>query len=495
MERLTILVFPKPENGVRLQATLGGKNSRGLPMGVVRKMFQNGDIMRIIIVGCGKVGYTLVEQLSKEDHDLVVIDENSEKIAKVTDDLDAMGVVGNGVSHNTLMEAGIMDTDLLIAVTDSDEQNLLCCLIAKKTGHCKIIARVRNPIYNSEINFLQKEFGLALIINPEYATAVEMARIFQFPSAIKIDSLANGKVELLHFKVAKGSRLDGEKVINIRNSINSNILVSAVTRNDKVIIPNGDFVFQENDKVSIVGVRHDTVDFFKKIGMMTNQIHNALIAGGGKISYYLAKSLINAGIKVTIIELKRERCEELSELLPKARIICGDVTDRHILEEEGFIKAESFAALTGLDEENILVSLYAKGVSKAKIFTKINRINFVTIINNLNLDSIVNPRLIMADYIVRYVRSLKNSENSNVENLYKLEDGKTEVLEFKIKEKSEVTDVPLQELNIKNNILICSIYRDGKIIIPSGQDMIKVNDAVVVVLAGHRISDIKEILV
>lgn len=450
--------------------------------------------MRIIIVGCGKVGYTLVDQLSKEEHDIMVIDEDASQIDAVKEDLDAMGIVGNGVSYQTLMEAGIMETDLLVAVTGSDEQNLLCCLIAKKTGHCETIARVRNPVYGSEIAFLKKEFGLAMIINPEYETAIEMARIFQFPSAIKIDTFTNGKVELLHFRITKDSLLNGEKIINIRNRFNSNILISAVSRNDVLMIPNGDFELQENDTVSIVGMRHDAMEFSRKIGMMSNRIRNAIIAGGGKISYYLADSLIKAGIDVSIIELDRNRCEQLTEMLPEATIIHGDATDQRLLEQEGLPKAKGFAALTGLDEENILVSLYAKGISKAKIITKINRISFATVINNLNLDCVINPCIIMTDSILRYVRSLKNSENSDVENLYKLEDGKAEALEFTIKEKSSITDVPIQNLKIKKNTLICSIYRDGKIIIPSGQDVIKVNDSVVVVLADYKISDIKGIL-
>ncbi len=450
--------------------------------------------MRIIIVGCGKVGCTLVDQLSREDHDIVVIDENPSQLDIVNEDLDAMAVVGNGVSYQTLIEAGITETDLLIAVTGSDEQNLLCCLIAKKAGHCQTIARVRNPVYNNEINFLKKEFGLAMIINPEFETAIEMARIFQFPSAIKIDSFANGHVELLHFRITKDSPLNGERMLMIRSKYNNNILVSSVLRGDELMIPNGDFIFRENDTVSIVGMRQDAISFFRKIGMMTNRIHNAMIAGGGKISFYLAKSLLKAGIDVTIIEMDRDRCEKLTELLPKATIICGDATDQRVLEQEGLDKAEGFAALTGLDEENILVSLYTKGASKAKIITKINRINFSSVIHALNLDCVVNPRIIMADHITRYVRSLKNSENSGVENLYRMEDGKAEALEFIIKEKSKITDIPLQELHIKKNTLICSIYRDGRIIIPSGQDTIQVNDAVVVVLADYCVSDIREIL-
>lgn len=450
--------------------------------------------MDIIVVGCGKVGFTIVEQLSNEGHNIVAIDERPECIDKVKEELDVMGITGNGVSYQVLMEAGIATTDLLISVTGSDEQNLLCCLIAKKTGKCQTIARVRNPVYSKEIEFFKNEFGLAMIINPEYATADEISRIFQFPSAIKIDPFAGGKVEMLHFRITKNSRLNGEQVNSIRTHINKNILIAAVDRNDHIIIPNGDFTFQENDTVSIIGKRREAVDFFKKCGLITNPIKSAMIAGGGKISYYLARNLLRAGVNVTIIEIDQKRCEELAELLPKATIICGDATDQCVLEQEGLLKTQGFAVLTGLDEENILVTLYARNNSDAKIITKINRINFTSVINELHLDCVVNPRIIMADHIIRYVRSSKKSDESNVENLYKMKEGKAEALEFIIKERSAITDIPLKELQIKDNILICSIYRNGEIIIPSGQDTIQVGDSVVIIVANKRISNIREIL-
>ncbi len=451
--------------------------------------------MRIIIVGCGKLGHTLVEQLSQEEHDLVVIDEDARQLQSIKDELDVMSVVGNGVSHSTLVEAGVNQAHLLIAVTGSDEQNLLCCLMAKKSGRCKTIARVRNPIYLNDTAFIKKELGLAMVINPEYETAREIAHLFQFPSAMKIDRFANGNVELLHFRVAKDSVLNGKKIIDIRSNISPEIIVCSVMRDDVVYIPNGDFVVKENDKLAVVGKRRDSIEFFKKLGLLKGSIRNAIIAGGGKISYYLASALIHSGIDVTIIEMDRMRCEQLAELLPKATIICGDATDQNVLEEEGLQDAQGFVALTGLDEENIFVSLYARGVSDAKIITKINRINFMSVINQLDLDCIVSPRVIMSDYITRYVRSFNNSEDSNVERLYKLDDdGRVEALEFFIKEKSDITDTPLKHLKIRKNTLICSIYRNGQIIIPTGDDTIQVHDSVIVVLADYRISDIKEIL-
>lgn len=450
--------------------------------------------MNIIIVGCGKVGYTLAEQLANEDHNIVVIDEKVEKVQYITDHLDAMGVVGNGVNHKTLIEAGIATADLLVAVTGDDEKNLLSCVIAKKTGHCQTIARVRNPIYTSEMEFLKKELGLAMIINPELIAAREIARIFQLPSAIRVDSFAKGHVELLHFKVSENSPLINMKLMNLPPMLRKDVLICTAIRGEEVIIPNGEFVFKENDIIAVAAQRRNAIEFFRQIGIMKKRVGNAIIAGGGKISYYLAKSLIDSGIPTTIIEIEPARCEQLSDSLPGATIICGDATDEDILAEEGLDHAQGFAALTGVDEENILLSLYANKVSKAKTVTKINRVTFNSVIDELNLGSIIYPRVTTADYILKYVRSTNNSKNSNVEKLYKLANGKAEALEFMIKEDSALVDIPLQNLHFRKNTLIGCIYRQGKVILPSGQDVIKAGDSVLVVLSGYRISDIQEIL-
>ncbi len=451
--------------------------------------------MQIIIVGCGKVGYTLVEQLSGEDHNIVVVDVKEERVRAITDELDAMGVIGNGTSFQTLLEAGIKHADLLIAVTNSDEQNLLCCVIAKKAGNCKTIARVRNPIYNTELEFLRKELGLAMIINPELASASEIARIFQFPSATKIDTFAKGRIEMIHFKVTEDCKLNNYGLIHIRTTLKCEVLVCTVTRGDKVIIPRGDFIFKEGDIVAIVTTPANANDFFRKIGINIGRIHTAMIVGGGTIAYYLAKRLLAVGTEVKIIEMDPKRCEILSELLPKATIICGNGIDQNLLIEEGINHVQGFAALTGLDEENILLSLHAKKASKAKVVTKINRISFNSVLDDLELDSITYPRLLTADSITKYARSMNESLHSNVENLYKLQDGKVEALEFYIKEENpRITNIPLLKLPIKKNILICCINRHNNIIIPGGQDVILPGDSVVVVLTEERINDITDIL-
>ena len=451
--------------------------------------------MQIIIVGCGKVGYTLVEQLSREDHNIVVIDIKEERVRSITDELDAMGIIGNGASYQTLLEAGIKQTDLLIAVTNSDEQNLLCCVIAKKAGNCKTIARVRNPIYHDELEFLRKELGLAMIINPEMASAAEIARIFQFPSAVKIDTFAKGRIETIHFRVTGECKLNNYKLMHIRTTLKCEVLVCTVTRGEKVFIPRGDFIFEEGDMVSIVAAPAKANEFFRKIGINIGRIHSAMIVGGGTIAYYLARRLLAVGIDTKIIESDMARCEQLSELLPKATVINGSGIDLNLLMQEGLDTVQGFAALTGLDEENILLSLHAKKASKAKVVTKINRITFNSVLEDLKLDSITYPRLLTADSIIKYARSMNASLNSNVENLYKLQDGKVEALEFLVKEDNpRLTNIPLMNLPIKKNILVCCINRHNHIIIPGGQDVIKPGDSVVVVLTNERLQDITDIL-
>lgn len=453
-----------------------------------------GLYMKIIIVGCGKVGYTLANQLSDENHDVTVLDRRAETIGAVINDFDVMGVVGNGTSYSSLLEAGIEETDLLIAVTDSDEQNLLCCLIAKKAGDCKTIARVRNPIYSKEIEFFKQEFGLAMVINPEMAAASEISRIFRFPSAIKIDTFMKGFVEMLRFRLAPGCVLCGKPLTYIHTTLRSDVLVCMVKRQGTVTIPTGNFILEEHDIVTVMASPKKSVEFFRKIGLQINRVHSTLLIGGGKIAYYLAKLLLESGIQVRIVERDRARCEELSDLLPKASIICGDGTDQSILEEEGIDQVEGVAALTDIDEENILLSLYTKSKSKAKVVTKINRITFDQIINDLDLDSIIYPKLITADYIIQYARSMQASLGSNMENMYTLDDNNAEAQEYRITAPSAVVGVPLKDLKIKKNILVCCIVRDKKVITPSGQDEIQVGDTVIIVLTHQRIKDIVEIL-
>ena len=450
--------------------------------------------MEIIIVGCGKVGSSLAEQLDAEGHDLTLIDTNPDILNELTNTLDVRTIVGHGASYSVLMEAGIETADLLIAVTASDELNLLCCLTAKKAGNSKTIARVRNPIYGKELNFFKEELGLAMIINPELATATEIARILRFPSAIKIDTFAKGRVEILEFVVPKNSKLNNLRLSDLRSKFKCDLLICSIQRGDDVITPIGTTMLYEHDIVSMVAPPKEAAEFFKKAGIMTNPVKNTLIVGGGKIAYYLAYQLIHMGIKVKIIEQNKEKCEELSELLPEAMIIWGDGTDQNMLLSEGLESVDSFVSLTNLDEENIMLSLYALNKSQAKVITKVKRQNFDVIINKLDLGSIVYPKFITSDRILQYVRAMQNSMGSNVETLYKIVGNKVEALEFRVNDSSPVIGIPLQDLNIRKNILITCINRNGKIIIPKGSDWIEAGDTVIVTTTTTGLTDLAKIL-
>lgn len=450
--------------------------------------------MKIIIVGCGKIGSTLAEQLSYEEHDLVVIDTNPQKIQELSESVDVMGVTGNGSSISVLSDAGIEDAHLLVAVTGSDELNLLCCVVAKKVSKCKTIARVRNPIYNKERNFIRKSLGISMIINPELAAAMEISRLLRFPSAIKLDTFSKGRVELLKFKLLPEFGLSGMSIMQIIDKLKSDILICGVEREGNMYIPSGNFVLHDGDLISIVASPKNSSIFFKKIGVKTHQVKNTLIVGGGTLGYYLASQLLDLKIKVRIVEAKMSRCEELSELLPDATIICGDGTDKKLLLEEGLTQTESFVTLTSMDEENILLTLFAKKISSAKLITKVNRIAFDDIIEGLDLGSVIYPKYITADYILQYVRAMENSLSSNVETLYHILDGQAEALEFSVKETSAVTNIPLCDLNLKDNLLIACINRGGIIRIPRGQDTIQPGDSVIVVTTVCGLNDLKDIL-
>ncbi len=451
--------------------------------------------MKIIIVGCGKVGLTLAEQLNNEGHDITVIDKDGAKLRTVTDNVDVMGVEGNGAIYQVQMEAGIKDTDLLIATTDSDELNMLCCLIAKKAGNCHTIARIRNPEYSNEIRYIAEELNLSMSINPELAAATEISRLLKFPSAIKIDTFAKGRVELMKFIIPEGSALNDLKVFEVAPKFHCKILICAVERGSEVIIPTGGFMLKAGDRISFVGAQNEVSEFIRQIGLAKNNtIKTAMFVGGGKITYYLAKMLENTRIKIKIIEQDFERCKELSEELPKAMIIHGDGSDQQLLLEEGIGQTDAFAALTGFDEENIMLSLYASSLSKGKMITKINRVAFEEVVQRLDLGSVIYPKMITADIIIRYVRAMQNSMGSNVEALYKIAGKKAEAMEFRVGKDTGVTGVSLEKLSFKSNLLIACINRNGKIIIPGGKDTIETGDTVVVVTTHSGLNDLKDIL-
>ncbi len=450
--------------------------------------------MKIIILGCGKVGTAIAEQLVREGHEITLIDNKAYAINNITNTLDVLGVVGNGASHSVQLSAGIETADLFIAVTGSDELNLLCCLIAKKAGNCHTIARVRNPQYNSEIDFIKEEMGLSMIINPEHETATDIARLIRLPSAIKIDVFAKGKVELLQVHIPKVSVLNNMQIKNIPTHLRCNILVCAVERGEQVFIPSGNFVLQSGDNISIVATPKNAIEFFHKIGINTPPIKNVMLVGGGNISIYLAKKFIEMGVKVKIIEQVLERCEQLSEMLPEALIIHSNASDNNVLLEEGIEHMDAFVSLTNLDEENILLSLYAQKNSQAKVFTKITRLTYDEIIADMPLGTIVKPKLITADRIVQLVRVIQNPKGSNVETFYKIIDNKAEALEFRVRSNSKLVGIPLSKLEIKEDFLLCCINRKHKIIIPNGQASLQVGDSVIIVTTKTGLNDLNDIL-
>lgn len=462
-------------------------------------MFEKEDVpsiqgLKIIIIGCGKVGRTLVEQLSQEGHDITIIDKNRERISQLANLYDVMGLVGNGASYNIQKEAGIGNADLIIAVTGSDELNLLCCTIATQVGNCAAIARVRTPDYSQEAEYLREKLGLALIINPEYEAARDMARILYLPSSLEVTGFAHGQAELIKYAIPENSPMDGIAIKDLSHKLKANILIGAIERDDDVFIPSGDFILKKGDKLSFVGAHKQAKEFFSHLGLNSHSVKNTMIIGGGKAAYYLAKELLSRGIKVKIIENDFNRCEELSILLPEAIIINGDATDQTLLREEGIETTQSFVPLTGIDEENIMLTLYAKQVSKAKVITKINRITFTNVINSLDLGSVIYPKYITSEAIIAYVRAKKASMHSNIETLYHMYDSRVEAIEFFVSEKSAVTDVPLKDLTLKDNLLLCFINRNGKIIIPSGNDSIQKNDTVMIITKHTGFNQIQDIL-
>ena len=456
---------------------------------------KNQDTLSIVIVGCGKVGHTLTEQLVLEGHDITIVDTNQRVIDNTTEVFDVMGIRGNGASLNVLEEAGVANADMIIAVTGSDELNLLCCTIAKKLcSDISAIARVRNPDYAEELVYLRQQLGLSMIINPELEAAKQISRILSRPKALTVSSFARGHAELISFKIPFGSVLNGKSIMQLEGIFTFGYLVCAVERDGKVVIPGGQHVLHEGDDITILTNTRDGHKVFEALGMESHAVSSCMIIGGGKASYYLGKMLVRQRMDVKIIEKNRMRCEELSALLPEAVVICGDGTDETILREEGIDSVESFVPLTGLDEENILLTLYANRMPGLKTITKINRITFNDVIEGLDLGSVVYPKYITSETITAYVRAKQNTIGSNVETLYHLFGNRAEALEFHVEKDAPVVGVPLMKLKKKDNLLIACIGRKGKIIFPRGQDAIQAGDTVIVVTTHSGFKDISDIL-
>ena len=425
-------------------------------------------------------------------HDITVIDRQDKAVDQICDRYDVMGFSGNGASYTILEEADIEHADLVIAVTGHDELNLFVCLLARKAGNCHTIARVHNPEYNRAVNFIKEELGLALVINQEFAAAQEAARVLRFPSAIEINTFAKGKVELLHFRIPRGSVLDGLNLFSMHEKLNCNVLVCTLERDQDMIIPQGNTVLKAGDVISIVAPMEEQERFFTKIGLETHAVRNVIIIGGGDVALYLGKMLLNSGIQVKIVEKKLQRCEELAEILPRAAIIHGDGSDKELLEEEGIRNTEGVVCLTGIDEENVVLSLFAKTCGVRKIITKVNRVAFEEVFESLDLDTMISPKNITAELIVQYVRAMQNSFGSNVETLHRIMDDQAEALEFVIRDNFARTDTPLSKMALRPGVLVGAIYRNGRFIIPRGSDVIKHGDTVLIITTIKGVNDISD---
>lgn len=451
--------------------------------------------MKIVVIGNGKVGYTLTEQLAKEGHDVVVIDQNPAALKQPVNVLDIIAIQGNGASLDVLREAGADRADLVIAATSSDEINLLACITAKKIGADHTIARVRNPEYTRQMSLMKEQFGISMVINPELAAAREIARVLRLPSASKVDSFSKGRVDLVEIRIGDKSPLDGLQLSSLYQKYRVNVLIVAVQRGNQVVIPDGSFRLQHGDRIHFTASPVDTETFFRAIGLSSHKVRSVLIVGGGRISYYLTKILLELNMRVKIIEINRNTCDYLCELLPKAEIIHGDGTSEELLLEEGIDHTDAFMALTNIDEENIILSMYAATRTHGKVIAKVNRISFMEIITNSGIETVISPKYLTASQIIRYVRALRNSISySTMETLHRIVNNQVEALEFRVGERSRVTGKPLSKLDTKPDLLIATIVRRGKTIIPRGDDHIEKGDSVVVVSASRQIRELDDIL-
>ena len=451
--------------------------------------------MKINIVGCGKIGSVLVSNLVAEGHDVTAIDSDPTVINELTNIYDVIGVSGNGVDCDILAEAGVAEAELFAAVTGSDEFNRLSCYIARKMGAKQTLARIRNPEYNdSSLAFLRQHLDLSMPINPERLAARELFHVLRLPSAANVETFSMRNFEMVELKLKSDSALDGLSLIDLRQKYPQKFLVCVVQRGEEVIIPDGNFVLKSGDKVGLTATPAELHKLLKNLGLLKKQARNVMILGASKTAYYLAKALITAGNAFKIIEKNAARCEEFSEKLPDAVIIHGDGAQQELLLEEGLKSMDAFVALTGMDEQNILMSYFAQAQNVPKVIAKVNRDEFAPMAEHLGLDTLVSPRRTVANIIVRYARALENSRDSSVETLYKLMDGKAEALEFIVHNDCELVDIQLKDLPLKSNILIAGIFRNKKILIPAGDDHIAVGDKVVILTTGHRINNLSDIL-
>ncbi len=448
--------------------------------------------MKIVVIGDGKVGRNVIHHLADEGHNIVVIDNDPKVVEDCINTYDVQGICGNGASYDVQVEAGVDKADLLISVTTNDEMNILCCLVAKKIGAKQTIARVRNPEYSHQIYMMREELGLSMTVNPELDSATEITRMLRFPSAIKIDTFANGKVDLVEIKLEDNSPFVGKTLFDIHTKYQINFLICAVVRGEEVFIPKGKFTLEANDRIYLTANILDLTNLFKKLDILKEKIKDVIIIGGGKVAYYLIPQLDKLGIKVKVIEKDANRCLMLSEAFKNAMIVNGDGTDQSLMLEEGIESCDAVISLTGMDEENIIMSMFAQTKNDGKIITKVNRASYSAILQTAGLDSIISPKDISTNHIIRYVRGMKNTKGSEFRTLYRLVNNKVEALEFYISKETKYTNKAIKDLKIKDDTLIAAIIREGNVIIPSGMDMLLENDSVIVITT-KQINDLADV--
>ena len=450
--------------------------------------------MKIILAGCGKVGLSIAEQLVGEKHDIIIIDRDPRIADSVGNDLDVFCITGDAAARDVLIEAGAASADLLIAITESDEVNLLICLIAKKLGVTNTIARVRNPVYVNDISLIKEDMGLSMFINPEMSAAREISRILRCPAATRVETFVKGRVELFTCVVRNGSVLDGLLVKDVQEAVKCRVLICGVRRDSEVFIPSGSFRLQAGDTISFVTNYRDSDAFFKRIGENTSRIKNVIINGGGRLTYYLARMILDTGVAVKIIEADRDRCEKLDELLPDATIIHGDATNTTLLSEEGLADADAVVNLTGMDEQNALLSQYvSEKYPNCKVITKVKHSDFEDMFLHMKVGSLINPKHLTADTIIRYVRAMQNATNSDIVAMHHIMDGGAEALEFKVSADQDFLGKPIETLRIKKNVLLASINRKGTIFTPGGKDTIEAGDTVIAVTLLTGIASIHDL--
>ena len=450
--------------------------------------------MRIIIVGLGKLGTTLAEQISGEDHDVTVIDTHAKLVEETVNRFDVFGVVGSGADCEIQKEAGVDKCDIFISVTQADELNILACMISKKLGARHTIARVRNPEYSRQFSFMRHELGISMLVNPEYDAAFEISRIIQFPSAMKVERFAKGRVDLAEIALREGNALCGQQIRDVSSKFRSDVLICAVIRGEQVMIPSGDFRLEKGDRITLAASHNELSAFFKTLGILKKRVKSVMIVGGGKIAYYLAKRMGEIGVSVKIIDINVERCRELAGLLPKATVIHADASDSDVLTEEGIDNMDACVTLTGIDEENIIISMFAAGSRVEKVITKVNRPSLVKMMSALGQESIVSPRYIAMGNILSYLRARSNSAGSNVRTMYKIADNMVEAIEFYAAENFGAFGVPLKKLHLKPGILIGCIIRSNKVIFPHGDNTIELHDSVIVITTNQALLDLRDIL-